>query len=240
MTKIRRNNDEDFEDVLGLGGNRQALVTKQSVNSTAYRIWLDEDIKDPPYYRDALEALDNATESDFIYIHIDSVGGSVGTAVKMINAIRQSDAQIMGVLENRAYSAGSLILLACPAILVKPYSTLMAHSVSAGFGGDLEKSLDYATFLKTETNRLVDDVYGGFLTPDEITSVKLGHREIWLKDFQVIERLDKLAIYRKNLKEKDDEEAVEVGKPMVESAEDEVLEEPPVKSARKSRKKASE
>lgn len=239
MTRIRRNNEEDFDmDVLGLG-NRQALVTKQTINSTAYRIWLDEEIKEPPYYRDALEALETATEGDFIYIHIDSIGGSVGTAVKMINAIRQSDAQIMGVLENRAYSAGSLILLACPAILVKPYSTLMAHSVSAGTGGEMAKMWDYATFLKTETDRLIDDIYSGFLTKDEINSVKLGHKEIWLKDFEVSERLDTLAEFRRSLKEQEDEEVVKVGKPVVEVVED-VVESAPVKPARKSKKKTSE
>lgn len=240
MTRIRRNNEEDFDiDALGLG-NRQALVTKQTMNNTAYRIWLDEEIKEPPYYRDALEALETASENDFIYIHIDSVGGSVGTAVKMINAIRQSEAQIMGVLENRAYSAGSLILLACPAILVKPYSTLMAHTVSAGTGGEMAKMWDYATFLKTETDRLIEDIYSGFLTKDEINSVKMGHKEIWLRDVEVIQRLDGLAEYRKNLKEQDDEEVVTVGKPVVESVEEEppVLESAPTK--RKARKKASE
>lgn len=238
MTRIRRNNEEDFDiDALGLG-NRQALVTKQTMNNTAYRIWLDEEIKEPPYYRDALEALETASENDFIYIHIDSVGGSVGTAVKMINAIRQSEAQIMGVLENRAYSAGSLILLACPAILVKPYSTLMAHTVSAGTGGEMAKMWDYATFLKTETDRLIEDIYSGFLTKDEINSVKMGHKEIWLRDVEVIQRLDGLAEYRKNLKEQEDEEVVTVGKPVVESVE----EEPPVVESkpRKSRKKVSE
>lgn len=240
MTRTQRNNEEDFDmDALGLG-NRQALVTKQSVNSTAYRIWLDEEIKEPPYYREALEALDNASEGDFIYIHIDSIGGSVGTAVKMINAIRQSDAQIMGVLENRAYSAGSLILLACPAILVKPYSTLMAHSVSAGTGGEMAKMWDYATFLKTETDRLIEDIYGGFLTKDEINSVKLGHKEIWLRDFEVIQRLDGLAEYRKNLKGGEDEEVVEVGKPVVDDPEVPVVESAPEKPTRKSRKKVSE
>lgn len=237
MMKIRRNNEEDF-DMAELGfGNQQARVTKVALPSTAYRIYLDEEIKDPPYYRDALEALENASEGDFIYIHIDTVGGNVGTAVKIINAIRQSSAQIMGVLENRAYSAGSLILLACPAILVKPYSALMAHTVSAGTGGEMAKMWDYATFLKTETDRLIEDIYSGFLTADEINSVKLGHKEIWLRDFEVMQRLEGLAEYRRNLKETNEEEVVEVGKPIVDDPEPPVVESKPV---RKSRKKASE
>lgn len=236
MTRIRRNNEEDF-DLEGFGlGSRQALVTKQVMNNTCYRLWLDEEIKDPVYYREHLEVLETASENDFIYIHIDSIGGSVGTAVKMINAIRQSNAQILGVLENRAYSAGSLILLACPSILVKPYSTLMAHSVSAGTGGEMAKMWDYAQFLKTETDRLIEDIYGGFLTKDEINSVKLGHKEIWLRDHEVIQRLDGLAEYRRNLKEAEDEEVVTVGKPSVEQpAEEEPVVES--KSARKPRKK---
>ncbi|MNK14315.1 Clp protease [compost metagenome] len=242
MTRIRRNNEEDFDmEALGLMGNRQVVVTEQSINSTAYRIYLDEEIREAHYYRKALEVLDTASESDFIYIHIDTIGGSVGTAVKLINAIRQSSAQILGVLENRAYSAGSLILLACPSILVKPYSTLMAHTVSAGTGGEMAKMWDYAQFLKTETDRLIDDTYSGFLTPDEINSVKLGHKEIWLRDYEVSERLDSLAEYRRSLKEQDDEEVVKVGKPVVEAVEEAetVVESTPVK-VRKSRKKASE
>jgi ATP-dependent Clp protease protease subunit len=233
MTRIRRNNEEDFDlESFGLG-TRQALVTKQVMNNTCYRLWLDEEIKDPVYYREHLEVLETASENDFIYIHIDSIGGSVGTAVKMINAIRQSNAQVLGVLENRAYSAGSLILLACPSILVKPYSTLMAHSVSAGTGGEMAKMWDYAQFLKTETDRLIEDIYGGFLTKDEINSVKLGHKEIWLRDHEVIQRLDGLAEYRKNLKESEDEEVVTVGKPSVEPVEEPVVESKPAKKSRK-------
>jgi ATP-dependent protease ClpP protease subunit len=240
MTRIRRNNEEDF-DLEGFGlGSRQALVTKQVMNNTCYRLWLDEEIKDPVYYREHLEVLETASENDFIYIHIDSIGGSVGTAVKMINAIRQSNAQILGVLENRAYSAGSLILLACPSILVKPYSTLMAHSVSAGTGGEMAKMWDYAQFLKTETDRLIEDIYSGFLSKDEINSVKMGHKEIWLKDVEVIQRLDGLAEYRRSLTAQEEEEVVTVGKPTLEFAEDSSTEEIPVvesKPARKPRKK---
>lgn len=241
MTKPRKNEDgEDELDSLGIMGNRQALVSKQQVSNTAYRIWLDEEIKDSPYYREALETLDTAGPGDFVYIHIDTVGGSVGTAVKMINAIRQSEAEVLGVLENKAYSAGSLILLACPQILIKPYSTFMAHSISMGAGGDLEKIVDYISFIKGESNRLIEDIYGGFLTKEEITAVKLGHKEVWLKDYEIMERLDGLAEYRRLLADHEEDEAVKVGKPSVEKTtetEDVVVESVPVKKSRKPRTK---
>lgn len=237
--KVRRNNEEDFSGALEMLGNQQALVTEQTVHSKAYYIWLDEEIKEADYYRRALEILHNASENDFVYIHIDSIGGQVGSAVKLINAIRLCNAQVVGVLENRAYSAGSLILLACPAILVKPYSTFMAHTVSAATGGEVAKMVEYASFLKAETDRLIADIYRGFLTEEEIVSVQRGYKEIWLKDFEVLQRLESLAAYRKSLKEQDDEDVVTVGKPVVEPVEE--VETPVVQSKpRRSRKKVSE
>ncbi len=196
-----KNNDDDFDlDFFSQMGNRSVVVTEQTMMSTAYRIWLDEDIKEAQYYRRAFEVLETANESDFIYLHIDSIGGHLGTALKFVNAIHSSSAQVMGVLENRAFSAGSMILLACPRIMVKPYSTFMAHSVSAGVGGELQKMVNYSGFLKKESDRIIDDIYTGFLTPQEIDSVKQGKAEIWLKDEEVLKRLDSLSEYKKQLK----------------------------------------
>jgi len=113
------------------------------------------------------------------------------------------------VLENRAYSAGSMILLACPRIMVKPYASFMAHSVSAGVGGELQKMVDYSKFLQKESDRLIDDLYTGFLTTDEIQDVKFGKREVWLTDEEILARLNILAEYKKSLKEASEEIPVE-------------------------------
>lgn len=197
--RVRKNEDEEDIEVgfLEQFATRGVTITEQKAVSTAYRIWLDEQIKEPQYYRRALEVLETAGEDDYVFIHVDTTGGHVGTAVKLINAIRNSSATVMGVLEHRAYSAGSMILLACPRIMVKPYATLMAHSVSVGAGGDLQKLMDYGNFLKKETDRLIEDVYTGFLSPSEIEAVKLGSSEIWLTDSEILDRLDTLAEYKK-------------------------------------------
>lgn len=206
--RVRKNDDDELElEFLNQMGQRGVHISEQSVNINSYKIWLDEEIKEPQYYRRAFEILESASENDFVYLHMDSTGGQVGTAIKFINAIKLCNGTVMGVLENRAYSAGSMILLACPKIAVKPYASMMIHSVSAGVGGELQKMVDYSKFLQKESDRLIDELYTGFLTSEEIQDVKAGKREVWLTDEEVLARLNTLVEYKKSLKESSEIEA---------------------------------
>lgn len=188
------NEDFDFPDFMG---NKKVFTTRNSFNTNCYEIFLDEEIGDPAYYRPALEILGVAGPEDYVKLHIDTTGGQLDTAIKLINAIQDCEANVVGVLESKAYSAGSLILLSCPSIAIKPYSTFMAHSGMSGAWGPFSKAGQQLQFFAEETERLMRNVYEGFLSEEEIEDVVKGHREIWLKDAQIMERLEAFSEYKR-------------------------------------------
>lgn len=198
LSKVKNDEENDLQDIFG---SKEVFVKTTTINCFHHRIFLDEDIKDASFYRKAIDIIDNAGPNDFINIHIDTPGGDLSSAISIINAIRGSDAQILGTLEQKAFSAGSLILLACPNIMIKPYATLMAHSGMAGAWGAFDRATDQLGFFKEETTRLMREIYTGFFTEEEIESVVRGHREIWLKDHEILSRLENLQKYRLEIQE---------------------------------------
>ena len=46
---------------------------------------LDEDIKEPSYYRNLIEVLNNATEQDLVVLNINSGGGMLDSAISIIS-----------------------------------------------------------------------------------------------------------------------------------------------------------
>lgn len=188
----KNNNDEEF-DFSSLMEDNSVFITKQVVPSNYFEIYLDKPISEPNNYRKAFEVFKKAQEGDLIKIHIDTPGGNVDTAIKFINAIQETEASVLGSLEQKAYSAGSLILLSCPMVQVKPWASFMAHSASSGFWGTFSGMKEQLVFFEKEVNRLMEKTYEGFLTPNEIDDVVKGRREIWLPDKEIVKRLNSRA-----------------------------------------------
>lgn len=174
--------------------------------SNLYRFCLDEEIGDLPYYRDLIHALNNATENDVIELRIITDGGSLETTECIISAIRSSEASVVGIVE-KAYSAGSMIALACPEIVLTDFATMMIHTGSYGTGGSHNKIKQYVDFSEKKLNRVIDDVYEGFLTPEEIETVKQG-TDFWMFVEEIGDRLDKRNEYfqKKMLAEQEKQE----------------------------------
>ena len=53
----------------------QLSYTSKEYSSSKYEFNLDEDIKEPSYYRTLIEVLNNATEQDLVVLNINSGGG---------------------------------------------------------------------------------------------------------------------------------------------------------------------
>lgn len=189
-------NNEEFIMLPEVPGNSSS-VTKETVVSTKWDIWLDHEITEPRDFREELKTLLYAGENDEVYVHIDTCGGQIDTAIRFINSIRTCSANVTGILEAKAYSAGSIILLACPAIVVRPYSRMMCHSAWGGVFGTMDQQRRQLEAETKEINRLAKDIYSGFLSKDEIDQISTGKTEIWLTDKEILSRLDKLAKYNK-------------------------------------------
>ena len=156
-----------------------------------YDILLDEEIKSPSYYRNAFQTLRNAQEGETVRILISTYGGNLTSAITFKNLIEQCAAEVVGVLEGEAYSAGSLILLSCPVIHIQPYTTLMCHSAAFGSSGMVQQVRDHVDFTGRHAEAVMEDVYRDFLSAQEFEDLKRGV-EIWLDYDQINSRLEKM------------------------------------------------
>lgn len=184
---------EDFVPMF----NDQCQVDKSSVTISSYDIHLDEEIKDPTYYREAFQVLRNAQQGELIRIFISSVGGNLNSAIIFKNCIEACQGDVLAIIEGEAYSAASLIALSAHGIEVKPYSSMMCHSAAFGSGGIVQNVRDHVDFVGKHAESVMYEVYQDFLNPEELEDLRRG-REIWLDHIQIGERLDVMFEARKN------------------------------------------
>ena len=146
----------------------QCEVSQTSSTYNAFDIYLDEDIKDPTYYRQAFQVLRSAQQGDLVRIYISSYGGNLNSALIFKNCIEACQADVVAIIEAEAFSAASLIALSCSNIEVKPYATMMLHSASFGAGGSVQNVRDHVEFTGRHAESLMEEVYRDFITPEEM------------------------------------------------------------------------
>lgn len=167
----------------------QCEVSQVSNTINAFDIYLDEEIKDPTYYRQALQVIRSGQRGDLIRIHISSPGGNLNSALMFKNAIEECEADVLAIIQAEAYSAAGLIALSCPMIEVKKHATMMCHSAAFGAGGIVQNVRDHVDFTGKHAEAVMDEVYESFLNAEELEDIRRG-REIWLDYIQIGERLD--------------------------------------------------
>ena len=165
---------------------------KQVVPVSIHHFYLVEEIKEVGYYLNMINAIRTAERHDTVFVYLNTPGGNLHTAIQIIAAMRQSQATIVTCLEGEVCSAGTMIFLAGHKHLVSANSTFMIHNYSQGAfgkGNDLTNQVNYtATYFR----KLANDIYGKFLTADEIELVLKG-QDFWMESEEVIRRIkDKL------------------------------------------------
>ena len=90
---MKRNMNEDLSLDLSQH-NEQLNYSVSSIVHNKFEFNLDEDIKEPSYYRNLIEVLNNATEQDLVVLNINSGGGMLDSAISIIDALRNTRANI--------------------------------------------------------------------------------------------------------------------------------------------------
>lgn len=150
---------------------------------------IDEPVREPSYYRMVAHELSNLSEDDEVRINFNSPGGDAWGLITLLNAIKTTDATVIGVIEGECHSAASILALHCQNVIVLPYSTMMIHACSYGTKG---KDSDIVAHVQhsTEWNKnLIESTYEGFLSAAEIKDVLSG-REIWLNAEEMHQRFE--------------------------------------------------
>lgn len=161
---------------------------KQMLQVSVHHFYIVDEIGEVPPFLDMINVLKTAEQHDTIFIYLNTPGGNLYTAIQIISAIRQSNATVVTCIEGMVASAGTLIFLAGNKHVVNPNCTFMIHNYSHGAWG---KGNEVALRVKHSEhyfNKLAHDLYGEFLTEDEINDVING-KDFWMESEEVLKRL---------------------------------------------------
>lgn len=187
--------NEDDED----GRNLQMFGVKpkpyhhfeQAYSASQIHFYLSKEIGEPSEYIDMIHRINVATPADVIYIHLNTPGGQMDTGVQLINAMQNSPAKIVTVLESLAYSLGTLIFLAGDEMVVNDNCMIMFHNFKGGVvgkGNELTSQLE-ATVKWFST--LAKKIYIPFMTEEEFARITRGE-DLWMQSPEIRKRLDRM------------------------------------------------
>ena len=187
--KLKTNNEDLNLDLFQ--HNEQLDYSLSSITHNKFEFNLDEDIKEPSYYRNLIEVLNNATEQDLVVLNINSGGGHLDSAISIIDALRNTRANTLAWISGSAYSAAGIIALSCQNLEVGEFATLMCHNSQYGLGGYTTDIKDRAVFEHKMISKIMHSVYKHFLSVDEVEAV-LSNKTIWMDADEIVERCTKM------------------------------------------------
>lgn len=170
------------------------ISTKAFVSTSARKIeiFLSGAIGHPQDYIECFRAIRNASEQDVIYIYINSSGGYISTALQFVRVIKETDATVVCSVEGECMSAATMIFLQGNILEVTDHSLFMFHNysgMSLGKGGEMYDNIIYE---REWSEKLLKDIYKGFLTEAEINSM-LDNKDIWMHSAEVLRRIKVIA-----------------------------------------------
>ena len=178
------------------------------VNGYNYTIFLDEIFQESAYERDVISILNNATTGDKVTFMINSDGGCLSSALPICIAIRESKAEVTGMLLSEAHSAASMVFLATDSQIVSNHCSMLVHSASYSAVGKQQDILDHVTHTQERLNKIFNDFYYGFLSEEEIEQVLSG-KELYLDCDSIAKRLKE----REDIFKQEQEDFMEETKP---------------------------
>ena len=167
-------------------------------NTFKYTMFIDDDITSPCNYRDEFDLLENAQEGDIVTININSGGGRLDTTLQFISLIDTCQGHVITKLSGQACSGAAMILLSGHEIQISSLAELMAHSASGGYGGKVSDIASYAKHSESHTNDIMDNIYQGFLTDEEMLELHKG-KEFWMKADEISSRLEQRSKIRQEI-----------------------------------------
>jgi ATP-dependent Clp protease, protease subunit len=180
------NEDEDVSDINLPDKYLSFAVDTHTVETI--KVFLDEEIREPKYYRALIHKMHRLNETDTVILVIDSCGGQLDGAMAIIEAMENTQAKVVAVISGMAASAASIIALRAENLLVSDNARMLIHSARYGYGGKMADVRDHQKFTHKFITKVFNDSYEGFLTEDEMLGVLEG-REFYLDAEEIQTRL---------------------------------------------------
>lgn len=153
--------------------------------------YLSGNILESHYYTDLFYTLRTAIDTDLIYIHLNTSGGDFDTGLQIINNMQASSANIITVLEARAYSMGAFIFLAGDEWVVHDNCQLLFHIYSGSFAGRGNEQQAEVLAVSNWFEKFMTRTCQPFLTPAEIKDVLKGS-DVWMDSDEIRRRMERI------------------------------------------------
>lgn len=167
----------DLSDLLMPSNNVKNTFTK--VQGQIHEFYLSGPILDPEEYIEWFDTIRSAGPNDDVNIRINSGGGDLYTAIQFKRVMRETEARVNVSVEGACMSAATIIFLAGDTVDITEHSAFMFHNYSGGAIGKGNEMHAQMQFEREWSAKLLRQVYAGFLSDDEITSI-LDGRDIWM------------------------------------------------------------
>lgn len=152
--------------------------------------YLSGGLLEAEHYTELFYTLRSASETDIIYLHLNSPGGDFDTGLQIINNMLASSAHVVTVLEARAYSMAAFIFLAGEERVVHDNCQLMFHIYSGSFAGKGNEQQAQVAALSAWFEKVMARLCSPFLSPAEIQKILKGS-DIWMDSDEIRRRLHK-------------------------------------------------
>lgn len=193
--KLKTNNRSDGTQMPFMAMQKKTLSIETVTQSfDIIRIYLPDSINELDEHMDQIEAIRNASSDDIIEVYcISNRGGYVDTIIPLCNALATTPAHTVCFVEGHCASAGTFPSMVCDTVEVGAYASFMLHCAQGGTGfGTMVNSAESAKFFEKQYGALLEDIYSGFVTPEEARMLHDG-RELYLSSEAIVERLQRRA-----------------------------------------------
>lgn len=151
------------------------------------KIYLTGPIEEPYQYNEMCYLLGTADKNTTIEIYLNTPGGIIDSAFMIADAIRSSEAWVVGYLSGTVASAGTIITMVCDDVVLSPHLSFMIHNYSGGMAGKGHEMKARQKFTDEHLNDAFKSFYSGFLQDDEMSKVIEG-TDLWMGTKEVAER----------------------------------------------------
>lgn len=167
---------------------------RPQVENISHHFYLVNEIGDADDYLDLFEALNSASKTDKIHIHINTPGGDLSTVAQILHHMYSTDGYVITHGEGMVASGGSLIFFAGHSLDVGPFSEYLAHGPHGFDGGKLRDRVDAHKHHSAYVKQLYTEVYSPFYSAAEIKKI-LNGKEHYETAAQMEQRLLKAKEY---------------------------------------------
>ena len=157
--------------------------------SQLHEFYLTGEITSADDYIEWFDAIRHASETDIVKIYINSYGGDLFTAIQFMRVMSETNATIICSVEGACMSAATMVFLCADNFEVTPHSVFMFHNYSGGTIGKGGEMIDQLQHERKWSERLMKEIYHGFLTDDEIKAM-MENKDFWMDGEEVVKRLE--------------------------------------------------